>query len=270
MPRRKWTQWPRRFGKALTETGGVVGLVGLGLSAVGATGAGPVVLGIGGVTVGSSLLYAGWRAVPPKMQSATELVGKNVSLRSLEAIDPPILKLGIVGYTQAGKTTFLQKALHREPGTTRTNKVYAAVLSLQMAPTTYIALLDGDGEQLPQQFEVAEHADFLLVFLDHSQADDNIAKSKDRLEDHDRFLQQLEFQMKRRGQLRHLHFVLNKRDLWERSKSAAELQQWLTAHAKQFQRANVAADTTADIHSNMVADDIGKLVRLISEGAASA
>ena len=267
MPRRKWSDWPCRFGKALTDTGGVVGLVGLGISAVGATVAGSVVLAIGGVTAGGALVYAACRGIPPKMLSAAELVGTDVPLRMLEAIDPPILKLGVVGTTQAGKTTFIQKALHRPPGTTRTNKVYAAVLALQTSPTRYIALLDGDGEQFPQQFEVSENADFLVVFVDHNQSDDGVAKSKDRLDEHDRFLKQLEFHIRRRGKLSRLHLLLNKRDLWERSKGAAELEQWLASHAQRWQNANMATETTLGIHSNMVVDDIGSVVRLIAEGA---
>lgn len=268
MPRRRWSQWPRRFGTALTKTGGVAGLVGVALTAAGATVSVPAILAIGGLTVGGSLVYAAYSAIPPKRQSAAELVGKNLSLHSLEAIEPAILKLGVVGYTQAGKTTFLKQALHRESSTTRTNNVYATILALQSSPTTYVALLDGDGEQLPQQFEIAEHADFLIIFLDHNESDNSISRSKDRLKEHERFLMQLEYHLKRRGHLARLHLLLNKRDLWQTSQSAAELQQWLSARAEQWKRANVAADATWGIHSNRNADDIGKVVRLISEGAA--
>ena len=267
MPRRRWRTWPQRFGKALMDTGGVVGLIGVGISAVGATIAAPVVITIGGVTIGGALLYAGYRGIPHRMLSASEIVGTSPTLIELEDINPPIFKLGIVGYTQSGKTTFLRQALHQEPGTTRTSKVYATILALQSSPVTYVALLDGDGEQLPQQFEVAEKADLLLVFLDHNQGDDNIAKSKERLEEHDRFMRQLEFYMSRRKPLTHLHLVLNKRDLWERSKGADELRDWLAAHVSHLKGANICSDITSDVHSNLIASDISKMVRQITERA---
>lgn len=267
MSRRQWKKWPSRFGKALADTSGVVGLVGVGITAVGATVAAPVVLALGGATIGGAVVYAGYRGIPPKMLVASELAGSNVSLDALKDIDPPILKLGIVGYTQSGKTTFLKQSLQKSPKTTRTSKVYAAIMALQTSPTVYVALLDGDGEQLPQQFEVAERADFLLVFMDHNQGDKKVAKSKERIEEHDRFLKQLEFHIKKGGTHARIHVVMNKRDLWEQSKSADELLKWFGGHVNQWERVGVAAEITSDVHSNIIAADIGKVIRLITESA---
>lgn len=262
---RRWKTWPQRFGKALTEAGGVVGLVGIGISAVGATVAAPVVIGVGGATVGGALVYAACRGIPPKMLSAMELVGTIIPLEVLDRIDPPILKLGIVGYTQSGKSTFLKNALQEVPEVERTSKVYAAILTLQTSSLTYVALLDGDGEQLPQQFEVAENADFLLVFVDHNYGDDKTAKSKVRIGEHDRFLKQLEFYIKRREPLPRLHIVLNKRDLWEKSKNADDLQEWFSDHVSQWERVCIAENVTSDVHSNMLSNDVNKIIRHIRE-----
>lgn len=267
MPKRRWTTWPRRFGRPLTEASAYVGVIGVGISAVGASVAAPALLIAGAVTIGSALLYAGYRGIPPKLKAASELVGSRVSLQALDEIDRPILKLGIVGSTQSGKTTFIQQALQQPPETTRTNKIYATVVVLQTTPTSYIALIDGDGEQFAQQFEVTEHADFLLIFLDHNLGDSSAAKSKERIEEHDRFIKQLEFHIRQRKHISRLHIILNKRDLWEKSRNAGELQKWLQVHANHLKHATSADEVTSDIHSNKIASDIGKVMRLISERA---
>lgn len=267
MSQRRWNTWPKRFGKALTDTGGVVGIVGIGISAVGATVAAPIMIGVGGVTICGALIYAGCKGIPPKMLSAAELVGTYVPLQALENIHPNILKLGILGYTQSGKTTFLKHALQQMPDKVRTSKVYAAILALQITPVTYVALLDGDGEQFAQQFEVAEQADFLLVFVDHNHSDDKVGRSKERIEDHDRFLKQLEFHISRRKPLSRLHIVLNKRDLWEKSKNSIELKEWFEDHVQQWKKANIAKEITSEVHSNLISGDIGKILRHISEMA---
>ncbi len=91
-----------------------------------------------------------------------------------------------------------------------------------------------------------------------------------RLEEHDRFIQQLEFYMRRRPPFKHLHLVLNKRDLWERSRKADELRDWLTTHALHLKEVNIASNITSDAHSNLIATDIGKVVRQITERAVEA
>lgn len=267
MPRRKWNTWPTRFGKALTETSGIVGLAGIAISAAGAIFAAPVILGAGGVTIGGALLYAGYRGIPPELKSASELVGTSVPIQVLDEIDHPILKLGIVGSSQSGKTTFLQQVLQQPPETTRTHKVYAAIVALQTTPVTYIALIDGDGEQFAHQFEVVENADFILIFLDHNLGDANVAKSKERIDEHDRFIKQLEFHLKQRKQIARVHLVLNKRDLWEKSKSSDELQDWFNTHVNSLKHASYADVVTSGFHSNIIAADIGRIMRIISEEA---
>lgn len=266
MPKRRWTTWPKRFGNALTETSGIISIAGVGISAVGATVAAPALFIFGGITISLAVLYAGYRGIPPKLKSGSELVGLTIPIEELDEIDHPILKLGIVGSTQSGKTTFLQQALQRPAGTTRTNKVYASVVALQTTPTKYIALIDGDGDQFAQQFQVAEHADFLLIYLDHNLGDISVAKSKERIEEHDRFMKQLESHIKKRHITR-IHVVLNKRDLWEKSKNAVELKAWFEAHVDHLKQVSNTDGITSDIHSNLNATDIGKVLSLISDRA---
>jgi len=266
MARRNWRDWHRRFGRRLTETGGIVGIVGLALTAVGATVASPIVLIAGSVAAGGALIYSGVRAIPPRMSPATQNVGKNLRIEDLRSIHPPVLRLGVVGYTQAGKTTFIERALDRPGLATRTNRVYATVLALQTRPTKYVALLDADGHQYAQQFVVAENADFLIVFVDHNSGSDDLAISRERQDDHTRFLDQLQGCLTRRERPQRLHLLLNKRDLWEQSESTDQLLEWFWERVGHWQQANLAEEVTGDVHSNLDAGDISKTVHLISEG----
>jgi len=266
MLKRQWKQWPSLTKKALNDTGSFTGLAGIGLGIAGVSLATPILLIIGGCTIGGTLLYAGYRGIPPKMLSASNIDGQ-ISLSELETISPPILKIAIVGYTQAGKTTFLQNALQRPPHTNRTSYTSATILSLQTTPITYVALLDGDGEQLHQQFEIAKFADFLLVIVDHNLSDTKVAKSKKREEEHDNFLQQLLFKLQSNDKINKVHLILNKRDLWQKSKSSTDLEAWFNSHVDQWQSANIAIEVTSDIHSNNESSDISKVISHIIESS---
>lgn len=264
MARRNWKEWPNRFGHAIIATGGVVGLVGIGIAAVGTTVAGPVVTIVGAVTIGGALLYAGCKGIPPKMLPASERVGLKFSLDELKSIDPCILKLGIVGTTQSGKTTFTNFILQKSPETSRTNKIYATIVALQTTPPLYVALLDGDGYQMWQQFEIAEKADFILVLVDHNQSNVSINTSNERIKEHDNFLKQIEFHIKNHNCSACVHLLFNKRDLWERSRKSSQLLQWFDSHVSHWKAANIAGDISSDIHSNLITDDMVKVVARIA------
>jgi GTPase SAR1 family protein len=242
-------------------------LIGVGISAAGATVAAPMLLITGVVTIGGAILYAGYRGLPPTLIPAKELVGKIIPLETLNSIERPVLKLGIVGTTQSGKTTFLKQVLQQPTETSRTNNVYASIVTLQTTPAEYIALIDGDGYQYDQQFQVAEHADFLIVFIDHSLGNQETNLSSNRLDEHDRFIGQLEPHTKRKNQVTKIHLLLNKRDLWQKSEDAEALTKWFENHASSLKKSMFPTEVTSEVHSNLNASDINKVLRLISNRA---
>ncbi|WAF75210.1 GTPase domain-containing protein [Aeromonas dhakensis] len=248
----------------LTISNPVFGLIGIAISAVGTTISAPNVLYAGFATVFFAVIIAAYCSFPPKLKSASEFVGHDISIDVLHDIFPPILKVGIIGSTQSGKTTFLRQVLQQDSETTRTNKVYASIVALQTTPTKYIALLDGDGEQFSQQFKVAEHADLLLIFLDHSLGSVSTQKSKNRIEEHDKFIKQLIFHIKN-GRIKRAHVLLNKRDLWEATDDASELKQWFEAHIEQLRTLGSIEFVTFDYHSNLISSDVGKIMRIFSK-----
>jgi hypothetical protein len=134
---------------------------------------------------------------------------------------------------------------------------------------TYLAVLDGRGESVAQQFEIADQAEILLVLLDHNEIDNKTDPSNDRLKAHNYFGVQLRDYLidhanNRRlfaARGRRVHILLNKKDLWSKASAeeqqdlrkvfAAEVQAWKTA---------LGAEVTSAEHSNASAEDIANLV----------
>ncbi|NJI32498.1 hypothetical protein HBJ01_00735 [Aeromonas veronii] len=69
----------------------VFGLAGIALSAVGTTISAPNLLYAGLATVFIAVLIAAYCSFPPKLKSASEFVGRDISIDVLNDIFPPIL-----------------------------------------------------------------------------------------------------------------------------------------------------------------------------------
>lgn len=263
MSKRQWSTFFPSVKSHLTATNAIVGIIGVLISATGASMSAQNLLISGIIIVVLTFLYAIFRSIPPKLKSASDFVGRNISIDELQNISPTMLKVGIVGSTQSGKTTFLQEILQQVPEPIRTNNVYASVVALQTTPPKYVALLDGDGDQFSQQFEVAENADFLLIFLDHSLGSKNIEKSTDRIKEHDVFIKQLISHIKK-GRIKRAHVLLNKRDLWESTDDAYTLEQWFNTHIERLRQLGCIENVKHELHSNLISSDVSKIMRLIS------
>ena len=112
--RRNWSLFLGNLGRQCTGPSGWV--VGTGL-AVGGTAlalTGP--LGVGLVWAGGLAIAGGagtgiYNAVPPKRRSPSELNALKVTIQEVLDLDPPVLKLGVVGDSEAGKTTLINRLL---------------------------------------------------------------------------------------------------------------------------------------------------------------
>ena len=260
---RKWKKWPARFAEKIESTSGAVAAAS-GMTALGgAIVAGPLGAIVGGIGLALSLAYAGFKSVPPKSRASADLLGQHLPLDDLFSLEPPPLRLAVVGASQSGKSTFLSALQHSPKPPARTNKISAEILMLPGNPPKYIALLDADGAEFLQQFEIIKEADFLIFFVDHNETSEYSIKSSDRLAEHDRFIVQVEPALKKRGPLPKVHLLFNKRDLWENGTDSAVLRQWFESHAADWQRINVATDFTFGFHSNEKPQDIAKMMEIV-------
>lgn len=267
MASRQWGQWPERLYKELKETSGVVGIAGVALSAVGGIAAAPAILIGGAVVVGGALSWAVWRGFPPKLHRADDLLGRIVSLDELDSVHPPLRRFGMVGASSVGKSTLLDHLRVVPTKPRRTDEVHAIVIALQSNPPEHIALLDGAGQQYAQQFDIAKKSDIMTIFLDHDQGDKKVTTTRRRLEQHEEFLSQLEHYLDgmENVRFRHIHFILNKRDLWEKNPKKSELEAWFMGHVDHWRRGNLAETVTSAHHSNLDPNDIATLAMLFRQ-----
>ncbi|WP_165251288.1 GTPase domain-containing protein [Paludisphaera soli] len=205
--------------------------------------------------------------MPPRRRTAVELNSRKISIRDALELEPPIFKLGVVGDSEAGKTTLVNRLLQRPLPQQRTQGVGAYIAALQTNPSEHVALVDGGGEEYVQQFQVAEYADALCVVLDHNRSHVDEAVDPRRLD------KSLEFQRNLRGYIRDVRLanrplvwiLVNKRDLWEKLDEQAVLsfRETIKAIEHDWVHSNLAREVVVLNHSNMIGDDVAAFHALV-------
>jgi hypothetical protein len=223
MPKRSWKQYPKNLKDELNGFSGLAGTGGL-FGAIASAFAAPA--SIASVATGAAALVgvaafgiAAYRAIPPAHLDPKDLTGNSVALPILASIFPKISTVGIVGISQAGKTTLRHALMHQNAPPTRTQHGKAFIMALQSTPQKYIALLDGAGEQYAQQFEIAALADIVVILLDHNDTSTDIRLKQKRIQAHVAFLTQVKHHLIHNGiaKKKAVIFLKNKSDLWCRA-----------------------------------------------------
>ena len=217
------------------------------------------------------LIIIAVRSFPERKLSAESLAQSQrpVTKSHLQQLDTPILKVGVIGEKQSGKSTFLQYALQRPYDPMKTTSIEIRIVPIPNAiPQTFCALVDGDGSQFSQQFEVCDHVDLLFLFLDHNPSEAQIEIADQRLRAHENFLSQLRSHLNRDDgeSPRHIHFVLNKRDLWNNNPTSKNtLTPWFCNIVEEWRDYGMAYQITSSYHSNWNAKDVSIMLRRIND-----
>jgi GTPase SAR1 family protein len=278
--KRDWTLFGSNFGKEIvgpaagTSAAGITVATAAQIFAV--TGlyaaTAPVALG---VTVAGGLLGLGgiaavlYRSIPRKKVSASDYSNKTITIDQLIDLHPPILKIGIIGDTQAGKTTLIKRILQKIPQKGTTIGVSAYIAALQTNPINYIALMDGQGQEFSDQFKVASPADLLIVVMDHNISHTEISTDPERTRDTLKFQKQLIGHMrseKRKANKPRLYILANKRDLWQKQapNDLASFRAFIREIVIEWEKSNLIEGGVIDIeHSNLSPDDIARLLEMI-------
>lgn len=254
---RRWGSWPKRFGEQANATSGIFALGGAGVTAGGLIFAAPVIAAGGVVLLAGTAVWCAVKAVPPEQRSPADAVGDRIDdLSALAQFEPPLRRVGFVGASKAGKTTLLMHVIQQPaPINTRTDDPYAVVSALVGKPSQFFALIDAAGQQFGQQFKVADESERLIVCLDHTADDHDPAADQQRLQEHDAFLKQMLGHLKTRGRMpTEMHFLLNKRDLWENGQDRTVLESWFDGQVAQWARMP-GTRVTSSRHSNFKAED---------------
>jgi len=276
LPKRRWVKWP---GRTAQELNGVAGVAGLGGIAVGASSlaflgsAALALTGVGTIFVVGAVGYAVVKAFPPRVLSPDELVGKVVDLNTLQNVSPAIRTLAIIGPGKAGKTTLRNRLAFDATPVTRTQQITAYVVSLQTAPVSYLAILDGGGERFAQQFKLAEMCDYLCIVVDHNTSDSEIAVDQSRIAEHDVFLKQIWHHLDESNapQKLWIHVLINKHDLWKNTmpEQQAALVKFFKDEIDKWNQGRRAKKADFRSHSNDVPNDIAAFMDLLKQTATS-
>lgn len=269
--KRDWKSWPYRLAQEINWVSSIttIGSALLAFAAAKADMPNLVTAAPFGLAIGLVVL-ALYRSFPERKTSASSLAGKVIEdLDSLELISPPLKKIGLLGVSRAGKTTTVFNLRASIPETaSRTDKPYAHVTALPSNPLSFFAILDAAGQQFSQQFRVAEISELILIFLDHNAADDSSSVITSRLQEHEHFIDQLQWNFKEKlSKAVHVHFMLNKQDQWKDSPDKPTLLSWFDAQIKKWEKIPMIS-VTSSYHSNFVVEDHAKLATFLRERIA--
>lgn len=243
------------FGNSLTVVGFIMVLIGI----VYPDNSFPYLLHFGVVSIICIAIICLYHAWPNKVTKIDQYMGKHIPISEISQIYPLPFTVGVVGCSSSGKTTFLNKVNFNTGNLTRTNEIYATVLKL---PSRFsevkseIVVVDGDGKNQSQQFDIMNHVDFLIIFLDHNDGDTSARVLNQRLDDHTKFMEQTMFHLKKCKKLKYIHLVLNKHDLWKNSADIDKLKTFFDNKLEELRKFSGLKVTGAFDHSNNESDCI--------------
>lgn len=189
----------------------------------------------------------------------------SISTQDLALVRPKPVRLGVVGIGDSGKTTLL-RALELLPAPEERTRGSHAILTRLPASGQRIALIDGQGDDPTINVAVAEQSDVLLVVLDHSEGPKTVRPDHGRLNRHKEASEKLRIDLSSRVHRpsRHVHVLMNKRDLWERSKQKGVVEGLLRSEHEKW-RTTAGNLVTSASHSNNLQPDIATLTERVRQ-----
>ncbi|WP_457531761.1 GTPase domain-containing protein [Vibrio coralliilyticus] len=210
------------------------------------------------------IAYLVIKAYPPKVLQASECVGMTVSLQDLDYMTPSIEKLAIIGPTRTGKTTLKERLNFRTPENKRTQGISATITAITSNPVKYIAVLDGGGEVLTQQFKIAEQADFLCIVIDHNISNSSLQIDTERQKETSEFMDQVRHHLRNDGikQKKWIEIIVNKQDLRGKLDEAelADFVEFVGNEKLKWETSSISKDVSSENHSNLNFDDVSRIM----------
>lgn len=259
--RRAWI-WTKRFAGDLNGTSGAAGLGGLLMSGASLTTQGLAslsLLTVGTLIASGAVISSAIRSYPRDLLATKWMLGKEVAIENIENLDPRPLRIGVIGLSGAGKSTLKSSICSLPRLKAVTTVLHATVSSLRNSPSTYIAMLDGAGDNVGHQFDIAEQSDIVVVLVDHNSSDSSAELDQERLRNHFEFLKQLRFRLKAKRQerpLKELLLLVNKRDLLPESGEASAVAVRFRAELQAWTDVGYASKVSCRPHSNNSVDDL--------------
>lgn len=274
MKRRLWKTWPKRLRSEFNEVGGFLAVVGFALAVAPFTHDKPtehpwlvaviVLAGLGGVVACVAAISKSW---PEAIRPISDVYGKTIRLEEVATLDPPPLRIGIVGPSYSGKSTLMHRIAALPLTNERTVGVFAMVVQMPTLHNRAVALIDGGGQYYTDQFRVAEDAEVLIVVIDHNQSETEKRLSDVRMDEHRQFARQLREKLKKGAPKKLIVLLANKADIWRdiSPEETAKFRAYIAEQHQVWASANLAQECVVAEHSNMSAEDMTVLTRVLGK-----
>lgn len=211
-----------------------------------------------------SILIFIFKSIPPELISLDNYHDGRIPLNILDKIYPTPFVIGIIGCSKSGKTTFLKNSEFSKNPLSRTNEVYAKKVQVPNSKGN-IVVLDGDGKEFTQQFYIMEKINILIIFFDHNETDNSSTIMKTRLTDHEYFFDQVISHLKNQKDIKHIHLIMNKNDLWKKAKSISNLEEWFEIQKNKLKNNSNYNLTDSLYYSNNIPENIGEIFQVICD-----
>jgi hypothetical protein len=269
-------EWIARFHAKLNNKGGCLthlgSLVGITLAVLS-----PLTGSIWFIVAGSSLGVVGLgyilyevRASRPPRLNAEQLRNRVLTLEKLKEIRGHCVTVALVGAGQTGKTTLRDHLTSRTPNRIHTIAPEMVVIQAP-SPVEFLAYLDAAGEELTQQFEIVDHADVLVVLLDHNVGHAERSTRIERKNEQGYGVVQLIHKLRQRADkgdaILAIHVLRNKHDLWSGGPDAqlANLTAWFDEQIGKLRAVMLSGTVSDDTHSNERTADIVRVREKIED-----
>jgi hypothetical protein len=118
-----------------------------------------------------------------------DYLGKKLELSDLKDIPFKLPKIGLLGVSFVGKTTFLEALEFNSPPPERTSRPYACIIKIPKdvqisnSKLKYTIFIDSVGTRHETQFEILKQCNIVCLFLDHNDSYSDPSISRDRIKD---------------------------------------------------------------------------------------
>lgn len=266
--KRFFGEWATRVGAFLTGPAGILSTV---FSLLAIVGLGSIEIPkIWAIYAAIAALFALLILTAPKARYYPgDLTNRRLELKQLEGILREFKKIGVLGNSFTGKSTFVGAVSNIPHDDKQSERPYAVMVAMPHGPrTNYIALIDTVGKEYPSQVQAMSDADGLLIFVDNDPGSTSHDVESDRARSH--------FDISERNivpslralerEFRFILVVLNKSDLWQHDEDAKNAMTALGERiVAEIRKVDIKVPVAVMRHSSLSAKDNAALVGKIGE-----
>lgn len=199
----------------------------------------------------------------PSYLGAHEAAGRKLSLAALARLLPGCVKVAFVGAGAVGKSTLLHHLVGLEGKPAETKGAELTLFSVA-PPVGQLAYLDSAGQDLPQQAEIVDHADLIVLMLDHNEG--GIRRVSERRKQSqassvDHLVSKIRHMRRQGKEVVAVHVLRNKSDLWGGcpAREKENLGAWFAAQLAKVKAVMPNGSVTDDDHWNGSSEDVAKV-----------